>query len=240
MRWGTLLFVLFTGLVLVLAAGMTVTLRSAAPPQAAPIERFVSPGKVSAAHRFIAAECTTCHMPFKGVESNACIGCHAATAFSSKRSTSFHTSARSCTSCHVEHVGGRSPTQMNHDALKDSALWQPPARVSGPHARNFGGKAKLDCNGCHALRDPHLGLFGSDCATCHTTDAWSIAGYRHPSPNSRSCAECHRAPPSHYMGHFSMVSQPAAHQTVRVEACYACHTTDSFNNIRERGWYDHH
>jgi hypothetical protein len=42
------------------------------------------------------------------------------------------------------------------------------------------------------------------------------------------------------MEHFSMVSQRAAGSKARVEQCYACHTTDSFNNIRRRGWYDHH
>ena len=54
------------------------------------------------------------------------------------------------------------------------------------------------------------------------------------------CAECHKAPPSHFMEHFSMVSQRAAGSKARVDQCYACHATDSFNNIRKRGWYDHH
>jgi uncharacterized membrane protein len=36
------------------------------------------------------------------------------------------------------------------------------------------------------------------------------------------------------MEHFSMVSQRAAGSKARVDQCYACHATDSFNNIRKQ------
>ncbi|WP_241527173.1 hypothetical protein [Sphingomonas turrisvirgatae] len=47
-------------------------------------------------------------------------------------------------------------------------------------------------------------------------------------------------PPSHNMMHFEMVSQRVAGKRARVEQCYACHTTDAWNNIRGVGWYVHH
>lgn len=240
MKWATLLYALFIGAGLALAMAAAVMLRSAAPAEAGMIERFVSPGRLSSAHQAFAAECTACHTPLKGVETKTCIGCHAATDFGSKQSTLFHARATQCTSCHVEHDGARSLARMDHEVLSDPGLWKPVSRPSDRIAAKSLPVPRLDCAGCHSYRDPHLGLFGRDCASCHSTDAWRIASYRHPSTNSKNCAECHRAPPSHYMEHFSMVSQRAAHEKARVEQCFACHTTDSFNNIRRRGWYDHH
>ncbi len=37
-----------------------------------------------------------------------------------------------------------------------------------------------------------------------------------------------------------MMSQRIAKEKAPVEQCVACHTTDSWNNIRDVGWYDHH
>lgn len=101
--------------------------------------------------------------------------------------------------------------------------------------------ATLDCAGCHANRDPHRTLFGRECQTCHNVDTWSIAGFRHPSPRSQDCAQCHQAPPSHYMMHFGMMDRGITGQgAARVEQCSLCHQTDSFNNIRGVGWFKMH
>jgi hypothetical protein len=129
---------------------------------------------------------------------------------------------------------------MSHAALLDAKLWRHTAPSLSPGKVGPMSEAALNCSSCHSIRDKHLGLFGSDCASCHSTKTWQISGYRHPSTNSTQCVECHKAPPSHYMEHFSMVSQRAAGEKARVDQCFACHTTDSFNNIRGRGWYDHH
>ena len=99
----------------------------------------------------------------------------------------------------------------------------------------------LDCAGCHASRDPHRTLFGRDCQGCHTTAAWAVGSFRHPSPRSRDCAQCHQAPPSHYMMHFEMVDRAITGQErASVEQCFLCHQTDAWNNIRGVGWYKHH
>src|ERR1041385_617233 len=68
-------------------------------------------------------------------------------------------------------------------------------------------KASLDCATCHSNREPHRGLFGRECGSCHQQDSWKIAGALHPSPTSKDCAQCHQAPPSHYMEHFVMMDQ---------------------------------
>ena len=101
--------------------------------------------------------------------------------------------------------------------------------------------AALDCNSCHQNRDPHRGLMGRECAECHQTNSWKIAGFLHPSPQSQECAQCHQAPPSHYMMHFEMMSKMVAGQMhAKVEQCFMCHQTDSWNNIKGVGWYKHH
>ncbi|NNM77761.1 cytochrome C [Sphingomonas sp. ID1715] len=226
---------------LVLAAvllGLAAVTRPNAPASAGLVARLVSPGPSSEAHQSFAGQCTACHTPLKGVEAATCLSCHAGADFGGKQSTQFHAAAAQCTSCHVEHEGRRSPSAMDHDALLDARLWRYPLTVRGAPVQAASGV--LDCAGCHSLRDPHEGLFGTDCATCHSTESWQISGYLHPSVNSTQCSECHKAPPSHYMEHFSMVSQRAANRRARVEQCFACHTTDSFNNVRGRGWYDHH
>ena len=232
-----LLPALFATSLLVVLLGLPALSRSNAPPQAGVVAQLVSPGPLSEAHRSLAGSCRNCHTPIAGVTGETCKSCHAATDFGNKQSTQFHASALQCTSCHVEHAGRQSLIRMDHKALFKPGIWS-----QRPAATTAGGAVTgvLACAGCHSIRDPHLGLFGTRCASCHATDSWRVEGYRHPSTNSRNCSECHRAPPSHYMEHFSMVSQRAAGERATVEQCYACHTTDSFNNIRRRGWYDHH
>ena len=102
-------------------------------------------------------------------------------------------------------------------------------------------RATLDCAGCHANRDPHRTLFGRDCQGCHNADAWAIATFRHPSPRSQDCVQCHQAPPSHYMMHFEMMDRMLTGQAnARVEQCFLCHQTDSFNNLKGIGWFKMH
>jgi hypothetical protein len=70
---------------------------------------------------------------------------------------------------------------------------------------------------------------------------WAIPEFRHPSPRSTDCAQCHQAPPSHYMEHFHMVSMKVAGKPhARVDQCYQCHQTTAWNDVKGVGWYKHH
>ncbi len=114
-------------------------------------------------------------------------------------------------------------------------------RVAFSGAKLQRDERALNCATCHQTKDRHLGLFGTDCAQCHTTDKWTITEFRHPSTASQSCAQCHQAPPSHYMGHFHMVSMRVAGQEhANVQQCFLCHQTTSWNDIRGVGYYKHH
>ncbi|TAJ30029.1 MAG: class III cytochrome C family protein [Nitrospirae bacterium] len=198
----------------------------------------VRPGDLSPKHAFLSNQCETCHTPYRGIEASSCILCHAGDAtLLARQSTAFHATIQSCSNCHIEHQAGVRPIRMDHDALiaigRKSQLAD--SRSAAPREES------LDCFACHSNRSPHRDLFGKQCAECHATSSWKIAGYQHPSAASTDCVQCHQAPPSHYMGHFHMISKRVALQEhARVEQCHLCHQTDSWNAIRGVGWYKHH
>jgi hypothetical protein len=124
--------------------------------------------------------CNVCHTPISGVSTKACVTCHVGTDFGNVQSTQFHAAATQCVSCHVEHEGDRGIVQMDHAVLLAPELWHRGHAAATPVITDKISHASLDCASCHSIRDRHLGLFGRDCAACHLTGSWKIAGYRHP------------------------------------------------------------
>ena len=241
-------------------------------PASSAFRKFVRPGRLSPGHAYLADRCESCHETNVGVTAAKCTGCHANDErLLGRQPTAFHASIGECRSCHVEHRGGNgNPIPMDHvelakigartlarasrtddasaDTLKSLRTWLR-IRIPGQLDESSAGEA-LNCIGCHATKDRHLGFFGKDCAQCHAMTKWTIAEFRHPSPRSFDCAQCHQAPPSHYMMHFDMISKKIARQedaqvagccgSTRVEQCYRCHQTTSWNDIRGVGYYKHH
>ncbi len=232
-------------------------------------QRMASPGDLSEAHAFLEHNCAACHTSVQGVEPSKCIACHANNASLLQRQpTAFHANVSSCRECHHEHQGTNGhPTKMDHQALskigfrqleadrssngvnervrKDLLDWidqhQTAHHGSEGHSSLTPEEAVLNCMACHSTKDRHVKLFGQDCAQCHTTGKWTIPEFRHPAPSSKVCAECHQAPPSHYMPHFQMISAKVARQpSAKVSQCYECHQTTSWNDIKGVGWYKHH
>jgi len=116
-----------------------------------------------------------------------------------------------------------------------------PSLKFSPHSSSGDEGKLLNCVTCHATKDRHQQLFGKSCAQCHALDTWSIAEFSHPSVRSTECAQCHKAPPSHGMMHFSMISKPLAGQhKAQVNQCYLCHQTTTWNDIKGSGWLKHH
>lgn len=254
----------------VLGIGFVVLARRMSLGRASTWQRQASPGPLSTAHSFLENNCAACHTPVKGPESSQCITCHANdVALLQRQPTAFHGQIGSCRDCHFEHRGaGQHLTLMDHDALVRIALrparpkerrtaeaeplreqlasWiNQSDRTGGPASRGnphlTPRESALDCAACHGTKDRHFGYFGHDCADCHGTAAWTIAEYRHPSPRSTECAQCHRPPPSHTMMHFQMVSAKVARQpAARVDQCFLCHQTTAWNDIRGVGFYKHH
>ena len=226
-------------------------------------QRQVSPGPLSASHASLANDCTACHTPVRGADEAKCIGCHAgASALLARQPTAFHADIGTCATCHVEHRGTTTrPTTMDHETLAQIGIaglrrdeqnassrrvlsWIRAHEQAGGdplHPLVSAREAGLACATCHGTKDRHQQVFGNDCANCHATASWEIPGFQHPSPRSMECMQCHRAPPSHFMPHFQMVSQAAARQPeARVDQCFVCHQTTAWNDIRDIGWYKHH
>ncbi len=170
---------------------------------------LVNPSPLSQPHAFLETRCSSCHTPAKGVEASNCIVCHANDgALLQREPTAFHGNIGSCKECHTEH-GGRiqHPIAMDHAALSRIGLRQLGDSGDEEFNQNEGlarylisnrassSQSRLNCAVCHAKEDPHSGQFGSSCTACHNTERWSIAAFRHPSPGSRDCAQCHGAPP---------------------------------------------
>lgn len=209
----------------------------------------------------LASNCAACHTPNKGVQAQNCIVCHADNKTLLQREpTAFHADIAACAACHLEHQG-RVPrtTKMDHVALARIGLrqmtnapaateqernvladWLKQSRAT-PRLQLQREESLLNCATCHQSKDRHIGLFGTDCAQCHDTAKWTLPEFRHPSPASQSCVQCHQAPPSHYMMHFQMISMKVAGQKdAKVNQCFACHQTTSWNDIKGLGWYKHH
>ena len=230
-------------------------------------QRMASPGALSRAHTFLEHNCAACHTSVRGVAASSCVACHAnEQELLQRQPTAFHADVQSCTECHVEHHGvDHRPTLMDHAALAKLGLRQidrqsttnPSAAearqrlaswVQGRSAGLPPGhpevkplEATLNCATCHGNQDHHQGLFGANCVQCHTTTGWTIPEFKHPAPTSTSCAQCHQAPPSHYMEHFTMISMKVAgKEHAQVSQCFLCHQTTSWNDIKGVGWYKHH
>ena len=241
-------------------------------PASSALQQFVSPGPLSPGHAYLANRCASCHVTNVGVTAAKCTFCHANDErLLGRQPTAFHASIRECRTCHVEHqrtnirpvamdhvelakIGARTIARasLTDDAsaatLKSLETWLR-IRIPGQLDENSAREA-LNCVGCHATKDRHLGLFGKDCAQCHATTKWTIAEFQHPSPRSTNCAQCHQAPGSHYMMHFDMISKKIAGQedaqvaeccgSAQVTQCYRCHQTTVWNDIRGVGYYKHH
>ena len=256
------------GCLLILALIVVIPLRAPSLRQAAAWHRHVSPGRLSAAHAFLENNCAACHAS-GGVEAASCTTCHANNqSLLQRQPTAFHADIGSCRECHLEHRGIEArPTEMDHAALtrigsrqlaasetasgktsysrQQLARWINEARTGDQRPYGYAGvtaeEAILRCATCHAAQDRHWAFFGSDCAECHSTAKWTIPQFQHPPPSSPDCAQCHQAPPSHYMGHFHMVSMKVAGQPhAQVSQCYLCHQTTHWNDIRGVGRYKHH
>lgn len=259
-----------------LAALFVVWRSLAAHFEAVTWQRHASPGALSSAHAALERDCAACHSSVQGPGDAKCIGCHAnETALLQRQPTAFHANIGACAQCHIEHQGAQANLRtMNHTVLARIGLQRIEATSASDHANSATELRRwvkahpagtsptpshpkatplemtLNCRSCHATKDRHVGLFGTDCAACHATAQWTLASFQHPSADSFDCAQCHQAPPSHYMMHFSMVSKRVARQEdaqvaqccgpARVNQCYRCHQTTSWNDIKGVGWYKHH
>ncbi|MDT7040748.1 cytochrome c3 family protein [Candidatus Nitronereus thalassa] len=255
---------------LTIVGGLGLVYTSVGTPMAANTwQQLVNPGELSVVHASLEQNCAACHTAVMGVDATKCILCHAnEESLLQRQPTAFHADVRECRSCHHEHRGHvRKPSNMDHRALAKIGLLNLPSDensfgeaemvrwnltnwlehsevlLPSPLANHHVApeEAILNCATCHKNDDRHFELFGQDCAACHATQAWTLPEFQHPPGNSMDCVHCHQAPPSHYMKHFTMISQRVAGQPqARVDQCFLCHQTTSWPDIKRAGMYKHH
>jgi len=120
--------------------------------------------------------CQGCHAgsDMKQVAGTACIDCH--------RSDDVHTgrNGTECKDCHSNDSWEKA--SFNHDVDTEFPL-------RGEHARltcqscHFGGSLEKTspaaCDNCHANDDPHQGVEGKECGTCHRESGWKDVSFNH-------------------------------------------------------------
>lgn len=216
------------------------------------LQTLTMPGKLSNDHSALQNDCGACHTAVKGPSPAKCMGCHATNEnFTVWPELNFHLAIPNCRACHEEHKGsGTIATNMNHNFIAEMSfneLFANGGTLSGSLQEmsiqeNKGHTEKeLRCASCHLHSEPHKEMFGQQCGSCHKTDNWMIASFRHPPSTSTVCAQCHRAPPCHFTDHFKRVCGPAAGQpNAKVSECNSCHQVPEWNLIKGVGWYKTH
>lgn len=151
-------------------------------------------------------ECEKCHINnvFKGTPKD-CYSCHQK---DDEHNGQFGTD---CSSCHTpknwdgasfDHSTSKFPLTGAHTQVECEAC----------HKNGQFKGVDTTCLACHAEPAEHMGQFGTDCAACHTTAAWSPAEFDgkhifpldHGESGTVSCKTCH----------------PVGYTTY---TCYGCH-----------------
>ncbi len=129
-----------------------------------------------AALRATPADCVACHRQddaHGGAFGTGCEACHRATTWEDVT---------------FDHAQTAFPLTGAHAGVACTAC----------HAQGRFEGTSPECQACHAEPDVHRGLFGQQCAYCHTTQAWSPARLQdHPFPvthggnPAQTCETCH-------------------------------------------------
>ncbi len=189
--------------------------------------------------------CADCHngeyaIPF---DTANCVNCHYImdAEFTQSHALQF---SLDCTNCHdgLETIG----------SAFDHSLF--PFQLTGSHTEaacadchqnvhNLAGfqSAPQDCFSCHQQDDNHQGLFGTNCAVCHTPEGWKPAKIDHnfskfPLEGKHinvDCEQCHAG--QVFVGTpqdcFSCHKQVDPHQRQLGEKCETCHSVAGWDQV---------
>lgn len=172
--------------------------------------------------KHIKVACNACHLPdasgnlvFKGT-STICYTCH------QKDDAHQGQYGQDCSACHTPD--GWDQVTFDHSKTAfplTGAHLQ--AQCTQCHVGHGFKGLSTECVSCHAEPAYHLGLFGTACSSCHTTNAWSPAQFTGP----------HQFP----MGHGDANGCRSCHpSTLAMYTCYTCHDqTETNEKHREEG-----
>jgi hypothetical protein len=163
--------------------------------------------------------CRTCHVSQESFTftSAQCSDCH------SKSEPQFiadHT-AQFGTDCLACHDGTGEMVNFDHAQVWPLEGQHAVQECTACHVNQVYGGTSRECVACHEEPVIHAGLFGLDCANCHTVDAWQPARLRqhifpldHGEQGELACETCHTATYTQY-------------------TCYGCHEHDPAETERE-------
>ena len=136
-------------------------------------------------HADLEQDCLRCHQPLSTSQAALCLDCHQTVKQQIDEHTALHgslPSETSCAACHAEHKGRDfDPTVdalagFNHDQTRFPLTGEHlTTSCEDCHQDNQFRFASADCIQCHKEPRVHKGMFGQDCAACHSADAWTPA-----------------------------------------------------------------
>lgn len=240
----------------------------------------LSPGDLTFSHASLEgiSNCTQCHTLGKKVSNDKCLVCHEEIKSRIDQGAGYHASnevsGKDCATCHSEHHGRRfdmvrfDEVNFNHNLTG--------YRLTGAHQ-------KIDCRQCHlpdfidepdlkkreetylgldqkcaaCHEDYHQNTLSNNCATCHTTTAFTPAGnFNHDQTDFAllgkhkevECIECHQME-SRNDASFQVFAGVAfancnschddVHQNNLGTNCKQCHTEQSFASTNQIRRFNH-
>lgn len=174
--------------------------------------------------------CTACHVSkiIKGTPTD-CAACHA----KSNPHSSLLGSA--CASCHT--TAGWQPATFDHNLAAYKLTGKHiQAACTDCHANNVYRGTSSNCYACHKKDDKHNGLYGANCALCHSSSGWLPASFDHShfpltgKHATAACTSCHtnnifKGTPS---ACNSCHSNKNPHSSRLGTSCNNCHTTSAW------------
>jgi hypothetical protein len=180
--------------------------------------------------------CADCHLDKTWLaETATCIPCHTAAepAFTNEHAAFFGDDCRAC------HDGLDTMAQFDHQAVFPLEGAHGRTACAGCHQQQQFTGTPTECAGCHAEPAIHAGLFGLDCARCHSSDGWQPARLtRHTFPldhgdgGTIACQTCHQVDFTSYTCYNCHEHDPQETREEHekedifdIRECAACHPT---------------
>ncbi|MEO1246021.1 MAG: cytochrome c3 family protein [Pseudomonadota bacterium] len=183
--------------------------------------------------------CSSCHKAETAAEvDKTCSTCHAMDDSHGGQMTA------ECSACHTQ-TAWHTSVLFDHD-LTSFPLTGLHAAVScgGCHESNRFQSADAECASCHLDDDVHAGTLGNDCASCHTSNGWTITVFDHDVNTNfplegrhegLACGDCHKSSSASAADVPSTCGGCHANDDVHDgqfgSDCGQCHNVNSFSEV---------